>query len=115
MEGLNLKPGEVFEYTINIKCELEGHYNIKLSLSELRHGGLEQFVDTQITYESGTANGNLLDLLNKTDEVISYDCMLSLFKPQSIVLRYSLPESVGNEAQGKFADFKVVIDASYNG
>lgn len=109
-EATNLKPGEPKEFTLYLKSELGGNYNVRLDFVESEIGQLKQFITVQVETEGFTAEENLLLLL--TGDGIDFDCEISTQEAREVKIRYLLDASVGNEAQGEKTKFDLAISLS---
>ena len=111
MSWLDINPGESFEYVVNLKCRANGDYSVNFSFGENTRGGLEDFVEVELECGEISYNGDLSALID-TDRSFTFDCYLSGESKTKILIRYSMPYEVGNDAQGTFADFSVLLTTS---
>ena len=114
MEGINLLPGQESEYAIDLRFSLGGDYSLTVDFSEIRSGGLEDLFDVELSCD-GTVVKNKLSAMLKGDSSITFDRTVKDHETKKIIVRYTLPESVGNEVQNSFADLKIGIVATYQG
>ena len=107
VKELTLHPSESKVYTVVLKSELEGDFDVKMDYRETKDGGMKPYVNVliragaQVLYE-----GTLTDLLDK-DHLITFDVSIHADDPLTLTICYSMPESIGNEAQDTFAEFDI--------
>ena len=107
VKDLKLTPDESREYTVSLTCAASGSYYISLDYEEMKDGGMKSFVD--VTVKCGEAevyNGSLTKLLDE-DHIIKFEGELHATEPLVVSICYKMPYSIGNEAQGTYADFKI--------
>lgn len=114
VNGLAFIPGESRDYSFKLKCRDSGEYHVGLELKEKTDGGLKEFIDVQVVLDGKVVlTGNLSELMGSSSVVLrDYE-----FGRESVdlVITYSMPESVGNEAMGTSADFDMSILISEKG
>lgn len=103
-----LKPGDRRDYTLNLKCNVDGTYAIDLAFSEEKDGGLRNFITVTLTYEGSRAEYTLDELFN--GQIVDFNCDIAS-APAEIHLIFTMPSEVGNEAQGADTDFIVILTA----
>lgn len=104
-----LKPGDVREYTINLKGKSSGNYTLNLDFAEVKEGALKNFVD--VTLEQGETHYTykLCELLE--GKTVSFTCKIGVTNATVIKVIYSMPIETGNEAQNATADFAINLTA----
>ena len=107
VRDLNLAPSESREYVINLVCKASGGYHITLEYEEQLDGGLKQFVNVAVRLGEETVYEGRLSKLLSGEEKIQFDGVLEEKTPLPITVIYEMPVSIGNEAQGTYADFDV--------
>ena len=110
VRDLHLNPTESREYSINLFCAASGMYDVSLDYEETVDGGLKHFVNVTVKADGVTVyEGALSDLLNGTATVCFNGELREKRTQEPLVLTitYHMPRSVGNEAQGTYADFDV--------
>ena len=105
------KPGEHYDYAVNLKCKAEGEYNVELEFSQTLDGGLKDYLSVEITCGDETYR-NTLGVMLDGEEKPRFSRSLSADAVTKILFRFYMPVEVGNEAQGKVADFNVILTAS---
>lgn len=109
VRDLKLNPTESKEYSINLVCEATGSYHIDLDYLEKFDGGMKNFVNVTVVCEGATVyEGSLVDLLDN-QEVISFEGELHADEPLVVTVIYDMPYEVGNEAQGTYSDFDILL------
>lgn len=105
LEGMY--PGKSAEYSVHFGG-VAGDFELSLSFRADGDTGLAQYVDAVLELNGEkVAEGRLSELLG--GEAVS----LSLSGDESVlVIRYTMPLEVGNEAQELVADFAVEIEAT---
>ena len=110
VRDLSLVPAQSKEYTINLICKATGGYHISLIYEEKIDGGMKQFVNVTVKLgDREVYRGSLSGLLNG-EEVIQFDGELEEKEPLPVTVIYEMPTSIGNEAQGTYADFDVRVE-----
>ncbi len=110
-ETLSLLPGESRDFYINFTSKNIEKYNISLDFNKTGDSGLDEYVFVEIKARDFEYTNSLSNLFNN-DEVVSFDLNFTKPSKERICLNYSIPSEVGNEAQGKFIDFDVVLNIS---
>ena len=114
MVAHGLNPGTEKVFTVNLGCAegMEGDYQVTIDFAETDESPLKQFVDVEITLNGEAVyTGKLSDLLKEETQQIAFRTDLSVKSPSKIVFRYSVDESIGNEAMQKNAYFDICITA----
>lgn len=107
VRDLKLNPTESKEYSVNLVCAASGSYFIFLDYEETKDGGMKQFIDVTVKFDGEVVYEGGLDSLLDGDDVIELEGELSATEPLVITICYLMPYSVGNEAQGTYADFDI--------
>ena len=114
INGLAMIPGDVREYSFDLKCRESGEYSVGLKLIEKADGGLKKFVDVSVFLDGNEIlSGKLSDVMGTASTVLKdYE-----FGRESVdlVITYSMPSEVGNEAMGTHADFDLQLLISEKG
>ncbi len=106
VSSLTLNPGEEVEYEILLKSEIDGSFTVSLDFIEMVDGGLNSFVNVEISSnDNAVHDGTLRDLLSST--AISFEEILDAKAPVKIKITYKMPVETGNEAQGTTASFNI--------
>ena len=104
---LMLNPTESKEYSVNLVCAASGAYRIFLDYEEKSDGGMKPFVDVIVkSNDKVVYSGNLVELIDGK-KTVEFDGELFAEDPLVVTVCYTMPGSVGNEAQGTFTDFDV--------
>ena len=106
--GLNLIPGEKQEYYINLLSQGSRSFNVGLNFQQIKEGGLSKYVNVCVKHNDTFFNDSLINLYS-SDNPISFDCSFSSNQAEKILVQYSIPLDVNNEAQNKFADFDILL------
>lgn len=104
-----LAPGGSREYTLNLKSQVDAHYSIALDFAEQGDGALKNFVDVTILCGEQSHTYSLADLFE--GKTTQFDLDIGRGRSAVITITYSMPQSVGNEAQGATADFVINLTA----
>jgi len=114
VNGLAFLPGESRDYSFKLKCREKGEYQVGLKLIEKADGGLKDFINVTVLLDGNSIlTGNLGELMGYSSIVLrDYE-----FGRESVdlVITYSMPESVGNEAMGTSVDFDMSLLISEKG
>lgn len=99
-----LHPSESREYTLVLHAGVNGKYKLSLLFNDIE-GELAKYIVVEFVTDDGEEHTMPL-----TDtESFEFECEIT--KTYSIIVRYILPDQVGNEAQGAFADFELLLTA----
>ena len=104
-----LKPGDVKEYTINLKGKSAGNYTLNFDFVEMDDGALKNYVDVALQYGGKSYTYKLSELLD--GKTVSFNCRVGVSNATVIKVIYSMPLSAGNEAQKATCDFRVNLTA----
>lgn len=105
----DIYPGKEAAYTINIYTKVDNGLNISLTFDdEINKGDLQKYLDINFSSEFVSISKPLDDVLSNKEK---FD-MGQDIKHISIV--YSMPLTIGNEAQNSFADFYINLNAKRN-
>ncbi len=107
---LNLKPGDTVEYTINVKCRVDGKFEVSFDFIEEENGNLAEFVEVEIECDGVKKTENLKTLF-LTGKLLRFDCTLSGRETKKIIIRYTMPSEVDNDAKNTWSKFNVVFTA----
>lgn len=103
----DIYPGNSAEYTINLYTSVKNGLNISVSFDgDSNKGDLDKYLNVSFSSESVSINKSLHDVLTSKE---TFD-MGQDIKHISIV--YTMPSSIGNEAQNSFADFYINLNAN---
>ena len=114
VKNLKLTPTQKAEYEIHLTCAASGGYDFFLDYEETQDGGMKNFVSvTVLCNDDNVYQGSLSELLDK-DAIVEFDGTLEAEEPLIVTIRYEMPETVGNDAQGTSADFKIHLKVKKN-
>lgn len=109
VRDLALVPTESREYHINLVCEASGGYHVFLDYNEKKDGGMKHFVEVTVKVDGKTVHvGSLAELIDD-GKTVTFDSELYADDPVVITVVYRMPDDVGNEAQGTYADFDICL------
>lgn len=108
IKALNLSPGENKKYTIKILNRSGSDYNFSLEFVQKGEGRLYNFIDVEMSMGDKTVKRSLKDLFE--GEIVKFEKE----KSKEIIIKYILPETVGNEAQGAQTSFDIELTISRN-
>ena len=104
-----LMPGDVREYTINLKGKSAGSYNVMLDFGVVEDGALKNFVDVTVQQGDRAHTYKLYELLD--GKPVSFNCRIGSMQATVIKVIYSMPAEIGNEAQNASVDFAINLTA----
>lgn len=109
-EALSLSPGQSREYTVNVSGGMDCPYAISLAFTQTAESTMRDFVNVKV-YANGEllADSSLASLF--AGETIALSHTFGKDETLGITVRYEMPESVGDEAQGTSASFDLVMTA----
>ena len=103
--SLSLVPGESVGYTVNLHSSLNSDFVITLDFTNAKSGGLEKYMMVETSINGDKRTFSMLSLFEGVDIVYGAE----LFADNELEFRFYMPETVGNEAQGKFVKFDVQL------
>ena len=107
VKDLKLTPSATSEYSINLVCAASGMFDVYLDYEEEKDGGMKNFVNVLIKFDDEIAySGTLTELLDG-NKIVEFVSELKEKEPVIVNIKYEMPYTVGNEAQGTYADFKI--------
>ena len=109
VRNLKLTPTQKSEYSINLVCDASGSYHVSLVYEEKTDGGMKEFVNVLVKYDEKIAYEGTLGALLDGHETIEFESELKSDDPVVITICYEMPYTVGNEAQGTYADFDICL------
>ncbi len=102
-ESLSLIPGESVGYNVNLQSSLNSDFVITLDFVNTKSGGLEKYMMVETSINGDKRTFSMLSLFEGLDIVYNAE----LFADNQLEFRFYMPDTIGNEAQGKFVDFDV--------
>lgn len=110
-ESLNLVPGASETYKIHFVSKDKLFYKVVTSFEEQENDELAEYVNVDIKYRDDIKSFKLTELYTADPIVYSFAYMNE--EDHTLEFTYSIPSTVGNEAQGKVSNFNVVFDISH--
>lgn len=105
-----LKPADSREYTLQLNGDTAGTYAVKLEFSEEEDNGLGEFIYVTCFYQDNSKDEFTLNELFD-GRTIEFDCKIENNSKAIVRMVFTIPEEVGNEAQGTDTDFSVTLTA----
>ncbi len=103
---VDINPGNDVEYTINLYTNVDSGLNIFVTFDgQDNKGDLQKYLNVSFTSELASISKPLSEVLTNNE---SFNMGKDINK---IVVKYSMPETIGNEAQNAFADFYINLNA----
>jgi hypothetical protein len=102
----NLAPGNSVQQDVPLKTSAEGTYTVSFDFSKGETDALAPYVDVTLVCGEISLEKSLTELLGK--EFFSFEYYLSS-DPVNAVITFSVPSTVGNEAQGATADVSISV------
>lgn len=107
-------PGHSVEYTINFGSSAAFGYDASISFEADGDCSLAEYIVVDMTLNGQSLNdGTLKDFIDGQDTVFSLENLND--GGAALVIKYTMPSEVGNEAQGTVANFNVVVTAQPKG
>lgn len=106
----NLLPGESSVCKINIVSRANGNFHFLLDYVGLDEGTLNEFVRVVVCCDKWSEEYYLSDLV--AGEKVEFDAECVEGQVKTVTIEYSIPSSVGNEAQGKKTSFDLSLSAT---
>ena len=104
-----LYPGVSREYTLNLRANSDAKYSIELEFTETKDGGLQNFIFVTVSCGDFSKEIPLSELFN--GRKIDLECAVKSNAPTAILIKFKMPQEVGNEAAGTYCDFRVSLSA----
>ena len=109
-ESLSMIPSETNEYVMKVKSQKEGLTALKIAFEEVGDGKLKNFVFVIIEFNGEElCNAPMSEMFD--GKTVEFESKLYKNKPIEITVKYYMPDTVGNEAQGTEATFDLVLSA----
>ncbi len=109
MNDLKLTPGKSEEYTISLLGGV-GEYTLGFAMEQTAFSNMQAFVNVLFFVDGEcVAQAGLAELFDGKE--VSLTHTFSLDEPTEIIIRYEMPLSIGDEAQGTSATFCLVLTA----
>ncbi len=105
-----MAPGENRNYTLTLSANRDDVYTITMDFQRGSKASLGEFVQVRISIGDRVIEDKLLKQLFDGSEV-RFDCELGPDHDVLLDVTYMMPATVGNEAQGKDAEFIIVLSA----
>lgn len=112
IDNLDLCPGAVDERVLTMTCDADGDYGVSLDFNLKENGELARFIVVDLQC-NGQNFQFKLDELFAENKTVEFDCTLYSEKKTEIIIRYTLPLEVGDEAQGADVIFDIDLTASH--
>lgn len=109
VDGLTLTPGKSVEYTLSLLGGV-GEYTFDFSVEQTAFSNMQAFVNVYFFVDDECKAQVGLDKLY-AGESVSLTHTFLLDEPTEIVIRYEMPSTTGDEAQGTSATFCLVLTA----
>ena len=107
VSDLRLIPGESKDYEVDLTSRISSNFTVTLDYNEIEDGGMKNYTDVKIVIEGNTLyEGKLSDLFEDGVE-LTYDLRLTRGQDTTILITYSMDESIGNEAEKTYTDFYI--------
>lgn len=106
---LTLNPSETKDDVIYLTCEADGEFDVSLEFIEKYDGGLKSFVTVKITSAGNTVYDGMLDALLTDKAPVTFKSGVAKKGKTELVISYSMPESVGNEAKNTSSRFDIHV------
>jgi len=103
---LSLNPGGVSIYHIDLVCGAEGDYSIRLDFED-KGGKLKEYIFVVVVFDGQFVTE--VALTEAMQNGIEMDGFLSKDQAKKLTIKYIVPSYVGNEAQGKAAQFDLTV------
>ncbi len=104
-------PGESVSYTIEFQGKIDKIYDVSLSFREEAESPLAEYLDLEIQL-----NGEVLSVQRLSEYLRENAVALQICTEEqetaTLVLCYTMPQEIGNEAQETTASFRVQIEAA---
>lgn len=104
-------PTKSVEYSVKFGSKATKSYDVELSFEQSGETDMAQYLELSIVLNGDTVeSGNLQEYLS--GKVVALDLAMQKSEPAVLILRYTMPSEVGNEAQNLSVDFIVNITAN---
>lgn len=108
VDDLQLTPGAVKTYDVVLKSKDKGDYILDIFYNETVDGGMKDFVDVQIIYADEVIyDGTLTDLIGGRE--VMHPLTMERGMIYELTFVYSMPDTIGNEAQKTTTSFDISV------
>ena len=108
---MSLIPGESRKYELNLTTTISGEKDIEFAFEKFGESELAKFVYWEITIDDKVVCDKRLDMLTDGRSFV-YTANTRIGQPLRVDVRYYMPLSVSNDAQGVSADIVLNITAT---
>ena len=108
VNGLNLIPGESKDCEVTLVASSVGDYVIAVSFKKQSEGTLDQYVNVELSV-NGTTQVRPLNEVFATNGGHLITFTVEASTSEVLTIRYVMPETVGDEAQGATCSFDVTL------
>lgn len=112
VDELALKPGTDVTYNVNVHCKETNDYILSLDFVEYGSGTLDDFLDVTVKLDGSVIKQTKLSDLISGRQTISLNRNYTIGTTLQFEITYSMPLTVGNEAQGATCDFDMYVLSS---
>lgn len=102
-------PGDVKEYTLLVRGDAGGNFDMSFTCENVGEGKLWQYLDMEISYGSVKKEVAFAELFEGTE--LHFDVELEDGDTAEFAVRYKMPIETGNEAERQTADFILRLSA----
>lgn len=104
---LNLVPGQVKECKVTLQASNVGDYVVTVNFEKKSNGTLDKYLDVELRVKGTTQTRALDELLTANGNAIAFT--VDAGEQEILTIRYIMPETVGDEAQGASCSFDVIL------
>ena len=113
VEALDLSPGNYRECKVVFDAKVDGDFVISLGFEEKEVGELRKYLTVEVSYKDELLVEESLESLFDNGTVTKIPVTAKVNDKIEIAVRYLLPEETGNEAQGAFSKFDLVLSTAF--
>ena len=106
ISSLDLYPGSTEEYELSFEFELGGDYVMNIDFVEKGDCALKNFVNVEVYFNSFKLEDTLANFIDAKSPY-SLDFYMEANVTKTLTVKFIMPATVGNEAQGAMAKFDI--------
>ena len=113
VEALDLTPGNYKECKLVFHATVEGDFVVSVGFAEKEVGELRNYLNVEIFYQDKSLLNESLGVLFDSNKMTEIPVKAKVDEKIVITLRYLMPEETGNEAQGAFSKFDLLLSTAF--
>lgn len=113
VEALDLTPGNYRECKLIFSATMEGEFVVSIGFAEKEVGELRNYLNVEIYQEDESLLNESLGTLFDSKKMTEIPVQTKVNEKIIITVRYLMPVETGNEAQGAFSKFDLLVSTAF--